>query len=207
MPQSREPIAPQQRQSMGVVNARDEELIEACLSGRTEAFNQLVLRYQDRLFNALVRSVGSAEDARDAAQDAFVHAYQKLGTFRGNSAFYSWLFRIAMNAAISRRRTRGQGAVSRDGSGLEDVLDPVDPRSDNRPSHRMEMTEQQSQVHEALNSLPEEYRTVLVLKEIEGLKYEEIAEVVDCPVGTVRSRIHRARAELRGKLQLVLRQG
>jgi RNA polymerase sigma-70 factor (ECF subfamily) len=190
--------------SPGAVNAEDHKLIEECLSGRTDAFGELVLRYQDRLYNTLVRMVGSTDEARDVAQESFVHAFTKLDTFRGESQFYSWLFRIAYNAAVSRQRKRHKSAsldAARDAGGLE----PADGRPESVPSHAMERSERQAQVRDALGELSEEYRTVLVLKEIDGLKYEEIAEIVGCPIGTVRSRIHRARAELREKLRLLLR--
>lgn len=182
----------------------DRQLIEESLAGRTEAFGQLVMRYQDRLHGALARMLGSVDDARDVAQEAFVLAYQKLDTFRGNAAFYSWLFRIAMNAAISHRRKTGRRHASVDAAREQAGVEPVDPHPAARPSHGLELSERQALVHQALNELSEEYRTVLVLKELEGLQYEEIAALVECPVGTVRSRIHRARAELRQKLSRLL---
>lgn len=182
----------------------DETLIAECLAGRTEAFGQLIVRHQDRLYHALVRMLGCPEEARDIAQDAFVHAFQKLNTFQGRSRFYSWLFRIAANAAISeRRRPRHRvGSIDavRDRTGHE----PADSHPDSAPSHAAELTEQQQLVQQALARLSEEFRTVLVLKEMEGLTYDEIADMVGCPVGTVRSRIHRARKELRGILAVEL---
>ncbi len=187
------------------MSADDRHLIEQSLAGRSEAFGELVVRYQDRLYNTLVKVLGSHDDARDAAQDAFVQAFQKLSSFQGNSAFYSWLFRIAVNAAISQKRKSKRFPQSveaaRDKSGAE----PVDPHPEGRPGHAMETAERQQLVRDALAQLPDEYRTVLVLKEIEGLRYEEIAEAVGCPIGTVRSRIHRARQELREKLLPSLR--
>lgn len=188
------------------VSAEDQELIAECLAGDTEAFGALVVRYQDRLYNTLVNVLGSAEEARDVAQDAFVHAFQKLQSFRGRAAFYSWLFRIAFNAAISRKRKvrRPSGSVdaSREGGGV----DPPDLRSDIEPSFPLEQAERQALVRKALAEISEEFRTALVLKEMDGLKYEEIAEIMNCPIGTVRSRIHRARTELRGKLESLLAQ-
>lgn len=184
----------------------EQQLIAECLSGQTEAFGRLVVRYQDRLYNTLVQMLGSADDARDVAQDAFVHAFQKLGTFRGNSAFYSWLFRIAVNAAVTRkrkdRRKMASIEVARESSGTE----PIDSHPGSEPSYPLEVAERQAVVRQALAGLSEEYRTVLVLKEMEGLKYEEIAEIVGCPIGTVRSRIHRARSEMREKLEAVLKE-
>lgn len=184
----------------------DQELIDACLAGRTEAFGRLVVRYQDRLYHTLVGVLGSADDARDAAQDAFVHAFRKLDSFRGNSAFYSWLFRIAINTAISQKRRNRRSHSSIEAAREQAGIEPTDHRPDAHPSHALETSEQQEMVRQALTQLADEYRTVLVLKEMEGLKYEQIAEIVGCPIGTVRSRIHRARAELREKLRVMLRE-
>ncbi|MGH7199490.1 MAG: sigma-70 family RNA polymerase sigma factor [Planctomycetaceae bacterium] len=186
------------------VNTDDQQLIEASLAGRTEAFGSLVVRYQDRLYNSLVSMLGSPEEARDVAQDAFVKAFQKLGSFRGDSAFYSWLFRIAMNAAVSRKRKSRRVTASVDAAREQSGREPIDGRADNEPSHDLETSERCDRVRWALEQLSEEYRTVLVLKEMEGLKYEEIADIVGCPIGTVRSRIHRARAELRERLKPML---
>lgn len=187
------------------MNKNDQELIDECLAGQSEAFGQLVLRYQDRLHNTLWNLTGSADDARDAAQDAFVHAFQKLDSFRGQSAFYTWLFRIAYNAAITlqrkQRRQHNSIETTREKAGIE----PTDASPDAAPSHAMEVQEQTAVVRAALDSLSEEYRTALILKEMEGLKYEEIAEIVGCPVGTVRSRIHRARSDLREILRIQLK--
>ncbi len=184
----------------------DQELIAECLQGQTHAFGDLVTRYQNRLYNTLVTVLGSVDDAHDVAQEAFVSAFQKLHTFRGRSAFYSWLFRIALNSAASQKRKLSRVGASieatREGSGVE----PVDRHPASRPEHALETTERQAAVRAALSELAEEFRTALVLKEMEDLSYEEIAEIVGCPIGTVRSRIHRARSELREKLQSWLRE-
>ncbi|RPI73989.1 MAG: sigma-70 family RNA polymerase sigma factor [Planctomycetaceae bacterium] len=178
----------------------DQELIAECLRGQSHAFGELVARYQNRLYNTLKNVLGSAEEAQDACQDTFLTAYQKLHTFGGRSAFYSWLFRIAFNTAISRTRKKRRATVSIDAAQEQTGSEPIDMRNDLQPGHSLETAERQTAVREALAELSEEFRTVLVLKEMEGLKYEEIAEIVDCPIGTVRSRIHRAREELRERL-------
>ena len=183
----------------------DQELIADCLSGQTHAFGDLVTRYQNRLFNTLVTVLGSTEDAHDVAQDAFVSAFQKLHTFRGHSAFYSWLFRIALNSAVSRKR-KSRVAVSIDVAREKSGVEPTDRHPAARPEHALETIETQSAVRAALAELAEEFRTALVLKEMEEMSYEEIAQIVGCPIGTVRSRIHRARLELREKLQGLLRE-
>lgn len=188
------------------VSSDEKQLIRECLAGRTEAFGELVIRYQDRLFNALSGIMGSPDDARDIAQDAFVQAFQKLKTFRGQSAFYSWLFRIALNAAASQKRRTKRKPASIDAARDQSANDPPDRRPDAAPSHALEANERRAAVQSALAQLPAEFRVPLVLKEIDGMKYHEIAVIVGCPVGTVRSRIHRARTELRQRLELLLRE-
>ncbi len=180
-------------------------LIQSCLNGEIEAFSQLVEKYQDRLCRSLYRITGSTHDSSEIAQEAFVLAYQKLDTFKGNSAFYSWLYRIAFNTAISKKRKKRHSTASLDNIRESSGEEPVDHHPDNAPEHQMELAEKQKLVQQALDSLAEEFRYVIVLKEIDGLKYDEIAEIIGCPVGTVRSRIHRARSELRIKLELLLK--
>jgi RNA polymerase sigma-70 factor (ECF subfamily) len=187
------------------VSKPDQELIAECLSGQTHAFGDLVARYQNRLFNTLVGVLGSVEDAHDVAQEAFVNAFQKLNTFRGHSAFYSWLFRIALNSAVSQKRKQ-RVVVSIDAAREQSGDEPIDRHPAARPEHALETNERQIAVRGALAELAEEFRTALILKEMEDMSYEEISEIVGCPIGTVRSRIHRARAELRVKLQGLLRE-
>jgi len=184
----------------------DDRLIDATLAGNAEAFGRLVARYQDRLFGAMVCVVGSVEDARDVTQDAFVQAFLKLETFRRASAFYTWVYRIASNAAASRRRKANagvsKGAVSIDGSASGYRHELVDPGA--APDHRLVAQDRAERVRAALGSLAEEYRVVLVMREIDGCDYETIAEVLDLPIGTVRSRLHRARTQMRELLKEVL---
>lgn len=181
------------------MNTDDRRLIAECLAGRTTAFGELVRQYQDRLFNAVVRVVDSAEDAADVVQDAFLNAYQSLNSFKGDSEFFTWLYRIAFNAAISLRRKK-KAVLSFDGGDERATSEPVDPSEFTRPGVALERSEEDAQLLAALNRLSAEHRTVLVLKELEGQKYEDIAEVLDVPIGTVRSRLHRARMELRDLL-------
>lgn len=175
----------------------DSQLIGRALAGEPAAFGELVLRYQDRLYNSLARVLGSAEDARDAAQEAFVQAFVKLETFRGSSAFYTWLYRIAHNTAMSharRKRPTRSLDLDRDERGSE----PIDGGP--APEARLEMSERAVEVQRALAELSIEYREVIVLREIDGCRYDEIAEILAVPVGTVRSRLFRARLELRDRL-------
>ncbi len=183
----------------------DQELIAAALARDTAAFGELVTRYQNRLFGALTHMLGSAEDAKDVAQDAFVLAFQKLATFRGDAQFYSWLFRIAMNASVNFRRKNRSLGVSIEATKERIGLEPTDPHGDTQPDHPMQQSEQQRLVREALSQMTEEFRIPLVMAEMEEMKYEEIADLLKCPIGTVRSRIHRGRAELREKLRRLLK--
>jgi len=172
-------------------------MIEQTLSGQADAFGELVRKYQDRLFNTLLHVLGNREDARDITQDAFVQAFVKLESFRGQSAFYTWLYRIAFNLAVSSRRgrrpTHSVDAV-REQSGFE----PVDP--DPGPEDHYDRKQHCQQVREAIDRLDDEHRRVIVLREIEGCTYEDMAEILDVPIGTVRSRLHRARVQLKEEL-------
>ena len=195
------PIAESQAECQNPVAERqisdDAPLIGRTLAGEPAAFGELVLRYQDRLYNSLMRLLGSAEDARDAVQDAFVQAFVKLDTFRGSSAFYTWLYRIAFNQAMSHAR-RQRPTRSLDEERIEHGREPVDGQP--TPDARLAEGERATQVHRALAELSAEYRAVIVLREMDGCKYEEIAEILELPVGTVRSRLFRARLELRDRL-------
>lgn len=183
------------------VSTDDQLLINRCRAGESAAFGLLVDRYQNRLLRTLVPLLGSVHDALDAAQDAFVLAYQKLDSFRGDSAFYSWLFRIAYNASMTSRRKRGRLPRRSLDERQETTGDePTDGRPASDPADRLLSEERQQLVRAALAELDEEFRDPLVLRELEGLSYEEIAEVLDCPLGTIRSRIHRGRIELKAKL-------
>jgi RNA polymerase sigma-70 factor, ECF subfamily len=183
------------------VSGDDDRLIADCLKGQTAAFGELVRRYQDRLFNTVFRLVDNAEDAQDVVQDAFLNAYQSLGSFKGDSRFFTWLYRIAVNAAISHQRKQRVLLRIDGGSDGDLTLEPADPSDLSRPGHALEQTEQERRVHQALARLSPEHRTVLVMKDMEGQKYETMAEVLQVPIGTIRSRLHRARLELRELLE------
>jgi RNA polymerase sigma-70 factor (ECF subfamily) len=175
----------------------DASLIAATLAGDTAAFGRLVGQYQDRLYNSLLRVLGSSEDAADITQDAFVQAFTKLNTFRGSSAFYTWLYRIAFNLAMSHAR-RGHKAASLDGMKALVGEEPMD----GAPAVESGLIQQEriDLVHAALAQLGLDYRQILVLREIDGYSYEEIAEILELPVGTVRSRLFRARMHMRDLL-------
>lgn len=175
----------------------DAELIRRSLAGETGAFGGLVARYQTRLYHSLLQVLGSEEEAQDIAQDAMIQAFRRLDSFRGNSGFYTWLFRIGRNLAISRLRQRRpvQSLHQASGTPLPIAVNEAGPEEELRSREAVE------QLRGALAELPEEQRTILVLREFDGLDYDAIAEVLEIPVGTVRSRLHRARHQLKEVLE------
>lgn len=183
------------------MNNEDASSIEQVLSGNVAAFEGLVRTYQTRLFNSLVHSLGCPEEAEDVAQEAFVKAFSKLATFKQNSSFYTWLYRIAINIAISRHRQK-KPKTSLDEYRSNAGHEPVD--DSNQPGSKLDLEERAVQVQAALQLLTEEHRTIIVLREIEDMDYEAISEILDLPVGTVRSRLHRARHQLRTHLEQVV---
>ena len=179
----------------------DAQLISDTLAGDTEAFGELVHKYQGRLFNTLFQVTRSREEAEDVLQEAFVQAFVKLDSFRGKSAFYTWLYRIAFNISISRKRKKKPEASvehHQEVSGNE----PTDVGE--LPEERLLREERADQLHQAMATLHDEHRAVLTLREMEGFCYETIGEILALPVGTVRSRIHRARMQLHNQLQAIL---
>lgn len=183
----------------------DHSLVEACRAGRTEAFGILVERYQRRLYPTVLRLVGSAEDAEDILQDAFVRAFEKLDQFQGDSSFYTWVYRIAVNLALSghRRRRVRVLRLGRRGTAARGTH-ALDESADADPSTPLERAERERIVAAALNRLGAEHRAVVILKDFDGRRYEEISEILQIPVGTVRSRLHRARCELRERLRVLV---
>ncbi len=175
----------------------DGELISATLGGDEAAFGQLVLRYQDRLFNGIVRVVRCEATAADVVQDAFVLAWRRLESFAGRSGFYTWLFQIARNQAISRIRAR-KPALSLDSL----AESPAGQLAGNAtpPDQHLRQEEDRMLLEQALGQLSDEHRTIIVLREMEDMDYEQIATVLEVPVGTVRSRLFRARMQLREEL-------
>ena len=183
------------------MSADDQYLIAECLQGNTAAFGMLVRRYQERLYNSVYRLVDNAEDAQDVVQEAFLNAYQSLDGFKGDSLFFTWLYRIAVNTAISLKRKQRVMVRMEMGRNGEHAIEPLDPSEECRPGHALEQAEMGRRVHEALNRLSPEHRAVLIMKDMEGQKYESMAEILQVPIGTIRSRLHRARLELRELLE------
>jgi RNA polymerase sigma-70 factor (ECF subfamily) len=183
------------------VSADDHRLIAESLAGDTAAFGELVRRHQDRLYNTACRLVENADDALDIVQEAFLNAYQSLDSFKGDSLFFTWLYRIAVNTAISLKRKKRVMVRMDVGRNGESVIDPCDPSDLSRPEHALEQAEQERRIQQALSRLSADHRAVLVMKDMEGQKYETMAEVLGVPIGTIRSRLHRARLELRELLE------
>jgi RNA polymerase sigma-70 factor (ECF subfamily) len=181
----------------------DAQLIEKINAGQTEAYGDLVRKYQDRVFNTCWRICGNLEDARDLTQEAFLKAFESLDTFRRQSGFYTWIYRVAVNLALSHRRSarrrqvlsldRGAGV---EGTQAENLAKRVASGSQDDPARLASATEQQGAVVRALQALDDDHRAVVVLRDIEGFDYREISEVLQIPPGTVKSRLHRARMTL-----------
>ena len=169
----------------------DNSLIKRSCSGDLDAFEHLVRAHQDRIYNLAYRITGNHEDAADAAQDAFVRAYQALPRFRGEASFSTWVYRIATNAALDLVRRRPQ---------VPPVELPADQASSDDPAAEAHRREVNRRVHAAVGRLPDEYRAVVVLRDLQGLAYDEIANVLHVPIGTVRSRLSRGREALRALL-------
>lgn len=184
------------------MNIEDSRLIAECLTGNKSAFAGLIRRYQDRLYNVVVRLVdGNADDALDVMQETFLSAYQNLESFKGNAEFFTWLYRIAFNTAVSLRRKRKVVYSLEPTLTGEMVPEPFDRSELNQPGESLERAEEERRLYNALKRLTPEQRLVLILKDIEDQKYETIAQILQIPIGTVRSRLHRARLELRAILE------
>ena len=184
----------------------DKELVKRVQQGDKKSFDLLVLKYQNRIIKLVSRYVREQSDAMDIAQEAFLKAYRALPNFRGDSAFYTWLYRIAINTAKNHivsmsRRPPEAHLENADGEAI--ALEELQPDIDN-PEHLLLADEIKETILTAMNKLPEDLRVAITLREVEGLTYEEIAEAMDCPIGTVRSRIFRAREAVDIKLRPLL---
>lgn len=181
----------------------DLELVRRVQAGDKQAFDLLVRKYQHRVAALISRYVHDAAEVQDVAQDAFIKAYRGLKNFRGESAFYTWLYRIAVNTAknhlVSLGRKTPEFAV--EASDAENYDAGAALREYGTPERRLLAEEIRQVVINAIEDLPEDLRTAITLRELEGLSYEEIAGVMDCPIGTVRSRIFRAREAIDNKLK------
>jgi len=184
----------------------DQALVERVQQGDKQAFDVLVLKYQNKIIQLIYRYVHDPDEARDVAQEAFIKAYKAIDRFRGDSAFYTWIYRIAINTAknylvaSSRRPPKGdidaQDAEQYEGAmGLKEYA---------TPERLLLKDEIQAAIAKAIDELPDDLRTAIILRELEGLSYEEIAQTMECPIGTVRSRIFRARDAIDVRLKPLL---
>lgn len=185
----------------------DQVLVERVQRGDKQAFGLLVSKYQRKLHRLLSRLIRDPAEVEDVAQETFIKAYRALGSFRGESAFYTWLYRIGVNTAknylVSQRR-RAPTSTSFDSTDAETFDEGEQLRDINTPERLMMTRQIGDTVDEAMADLPEELRTAIMLRELEGLSYEEIAGIMDCPIGTVRSRIFRAREAIAERLRPLL---
>lgn len=184
----------------------DRELVERVQRGDKKAFDLLVLKYQHKIISLISRYIHDQAEVLDVAQESFIKAYRALPGFRGESAFYTWLYRIATNTAknhlvVNNRRQSDIDIDDEESTLSESALGLQDHES---PENLLVKDEVERTVFNAIEQLPEELRTAITLREMEGMSYEDIAQVMDCPVGTVRSRIFRAREAIEGKLKALL---
>ncbi len=179
----------------------ERALIQRCIAGDATAFEPLVEKYRQRVWRLAYQVLHDREEAWDVAQEAFVRAFHSLPSFRGQSAFYTWLFRITVNVATDRHRQRGAQARA---FGPERVSEEewarTTPDPGGGPEQQAARKEQRERIRSALDALPPKARTIIMLSDVEGLSYREIAEVLNCPIGTVMSRLHNARKRLKALL-------
>lgn len=170
-------------------------LIELVKKGDKKAYNTLVLKYQDRLVYSVYKFLKDFELAQDIAQEAFIKAYKNIEKFRGDSQFYTWIYRIAINTAKNVVSTKARKSEIYDNDTTDQLLSESATTSEN-PENILQAEQLRSAINKALQNLPEDIRVTLSLREFDGLSYEEIANVLECPIGTVRSRIHKGREML-----------
>jgi len=185
----------------------DQQLVERAQRGDKTAFELLVAKYQRKLARLLSRFIRDPAEVEDVAQEAFIKAYRALPSFRGESAFYTWLYRIGINTAKNYLVAMGRRAPTTtefDSEDAENFEDGDQLRDANTPENELMSKQIAQTVNDTMEALPEELRTAIVLREIDGLSYEEIATVMNCPIGTVRSRIFRARETIAERLRPLL---
>ena len=185
----------------------DLQLVERVREGDKRAFGLLVEKYRRRVIRLLSRMVRNPEDLEDIAQETFIKAYRALPQFRGDAAFYTWLYRIAVNTAKNHLVARGKAMRTVSDHAVNDDDEPDErlvAQDNNTPESELLSKQVAIAVNEAVDALPEELRQAITLREMEGLSYEEIAETMDCQIGTVRSRIFRAREAISSKLRPIL---
>lgn len=184
----------------------DRLLVERTQKGDLRAFDLLVLKYQSRVMHVVMRFIRDADEAEDVAQEAFIKAFSAINNFRGDSAFYTWLFRIATNAAKNHLVARGRRTPVLDVDIDDAMLQTENERlvEDESPQAALETQELEAVIKQAVQELPEDLQTALCLREFDGLSYEDIAVIMNCPIGTVRSRIFRGRETVDQKVAALL---
>ena len=194
------------RKGLMADNATDKEIIERVKSGEKEAYDLLVLKYQQRVINLISRFVKNHSDALDVSQETFIKAYRALPNFRGESAFYTWLYRIAVNTAKNHLTVQSRKITKSDYdvADIEQIEGNMSLTEQTTPESLLAKDELQETILKTIENLPEDLKSAIMLREIEGLSYEGIAEVMECPVGTVRSRIFRAREMIDSKIKPLL---
>jgi RNA polymerase sigma-70 factor (ECF subfamily) len=182
------------------------DLVKRCQAGQADAFDELVVRYRARIFGMIYSMVHSEQDAWDLAQDSFVKAWKSIKRFRGQSSFYTWIYRIVMNVTIDwlrKKQVKGAGAEFDDSIQLKEI-DPASktvPKPDALPYENVQRSEIRTQIDQAISQLTPEHRAVILMKEIEDMQYHEIAEALGCSIGTVMSRLFYARKKLQSLLK------
>lgn len=185
----------------------DQQLVERVQRGDKLAFELLVAKYQRKLARLLSRLIRNPTEVEDVSQETFIKAYRALPSFRGDSAFYTWLYRIGINTAKNYLVSQGRRAPTTTDFNAEEAeaFDDADQlRDNNTPENELMSKQIAATVNKAMDSLPDELRTALTLREIDGMSYEDIAEIMNCPIGTVRSRIFRAREAVAERLRPLL---
>jgi RNA polymerase sigma-70 factor (ECF subfamily) len=188
------------------VDVPELELVRRCQAGQSEAFDELVIRYRTRVFAMIYNMVHNEQDAWDLAQESFVKAWKSIKRFRRHSSFYTWIYRIVMNVTIDwlrKKQIKAGGAEFDDAVQMKDI-EPASrtvPKADPLPHERMEHAEVRARIDRAIKQLSAEHRAVILMKEIEGMQYHEIAETLGCSIGTVMSRLFYARKKLQHLLR------
>jgi RNA polymerase sigma factor RpoE len=183
--------------------AEESELVERSRQGDMAAYDELVRRYQQRIYATVYHMTANHEDANDLAQEAFIKAYQALKSFKGGSSFYTWVYRIAVNKTINflkQRKNRAQMSLNDLDVNAEHDPDLVALISDKTPRREVNLSELQEKLNEAMQKLSEPHRLVVTLHDVQGLSHEEIAKIMECNIGTVRSRLFYARQQLQAHL-------
>lgn len=202
--------APDQEPSAATPDAQvhEQELVKKAQHGDLAAYDQLVQRYQERIYRTLYHMTSNHEDANDLAQDAFIKGFQALKSFKGGSSFYTWVYRIAVNKTLNflkQRKNRSHMSLNDLDFNTENNPDLVALVSEKTPRREAGLTELQEKLNEAMMTLSETHRLVVTLHDVQGLSHEDIAKIMDCNVGTVRSRLFYARQQLQGQLAAYLK--